>query len=271
MLVSILIFIVLTVFTQIGGLVYLLCTFLYRFINTLSNQKLTQLGLKFTLFVSLYLFFTFLIVPPIAKHFGRVPLPISEQNGLRPLTKLTCLLNRNYVRTELRELAFSVATQMGQKYPGTCVNYLDANFPFINHFPLIPHLSHNDGKKLDLSFCYTLSSTGEASNLNPSVIGYGVCEEALPAEQNTAEFCTQKGYWQYSFLTHIIPQGKKKDYVFDPIRTKELVLLFASQQNISKIFIEPHLKLRMNLSNDKIRFHGCQAVRHDDHIHVQIK
>ena len=43
------------------------------------------------------------------------------------------------------------------------------------------------------------------------------------------------------------------------------------QNEISKIFIEPHLKKRMNLKNPKIRFHGCRAVRHDDHIHLQIK
>jgi hypothetical protein len=32
------------------------------------------------------------------------------------------------------------------------------------------------------------------------------------------------------------------------------------------------LKARWNLTQyDKIRFHGCQAVRHDDHIHTQVK
>ena len=31
------------------------------------------------------------------------------------------------------------------------IHYLDANFPFINKFPLLPHLSHNDGKKIDIT------------------------------------------------------------------------------------------------------------------------
>ena len=40
---------------------------------------------------------------------------------------------------------------------------------------------------------------------------------------------------------------------------------------IKKIFIEPHLKTRWGLKNyQKIRYHGCHAVRHDDHIHVQL-
>ena len=35
------------------------------------------------------------------------------------------------------------------------------------------------------------------------------------------------------------------------------------------IFIEPHLKNRLKIGNNRIRFHGCKAVRHDDHIHFQ--
>jgi hypothetical protein len=160
---------------------------------------------------------------------------------------------------------------MNDKFPETRVNYLDASFPFIDKFPLIPHLSHNDGKKLDLSFCYRDTRTGEPTNECPSFIGYGICEEPLPNEIITADFCGDKGYWQYSFLTKVIPQDNKRDFTFDSDRTKELVTLFMTQPTISKIFIEPHLKTRLNLTSDKIRFHGYQAVRHDDHIHVQLQ
>jgi hypothetical protein len=55
------------------------------------------------------------------------------------------------------------------------------------------------------------------------------------------------------------------------LRTKALVNMFVSEYEIGKIFIEPHLKTRLKLTSDKIRFHGCQAVRHDDHIHVQLR
>ena len=68
-----------------------------------------------------------------------------------------------------------------------------------------------------------------------------------------------------------MPQGNKKNFTFDSTVTKELVNYFASKPVIGKIFIEPHLKTRLGLTSDKIRFHGCQAVRHDDHIHVQLK
>jgi murein endopeptidase len=49
-----------------------------------------------------------------------------------------------------------------------------------------------------------------------------------------------------------------------------LVEILASEKSIGKIFIEPHLKTRLKLTTPKIRFHGCRAVRHDDHIHVQL-
>lgn len=219
----------------------------------------------------LYCLATFAVVPIIASPLGRVRLPITETHHLKPLTILTCLLNRNYVKPELRQTAFEVAIQMNHKFPGTSVNFLDGNFPFINKFPLIPHLSHNDGKKLDLAFCYRDAETGTATNKSPSFIGYGICEEPLPGENNTANFCAEKGYWQYSFLTKVIPQGNKQHFLLDTDRTKELVNHFAAQPSIGKIFIEPHLVARLNLLSNKIRFHGCQAVRHDDHIHIQLK
>jgi hypothetical protein len=196
---------------------------------------------------------------------------MKETNNLQPLNILTCFLNRNYVKPELRHTIFEVAKQMNDKFPGTILNYLDANFPFINKFPLFPHLSHNDGKKLDLAFCYLDRKTNKQTNQCPSFIGYGINEEALPNEKNTSDFCSENGYWQYSLIQKIVPQGNKKNFTFDIVKTRELVSLIAVRQTIGKIFIEPHLKARLSLTTDKIRFHGCQAVRHDDHIHIQLK
>jgi len=265
-----LIFLLLTVLTQTGGIVYLISFSTYNQINKrIANRWLRRLC-KLSSFILFYLLATFLIVPLLARPFGRVQLPLGTTNNLRPLTFLTCLLNRNYVRKDLREVAFSVAEKMNQQYPGTVVNYLDANFPFINGFPLVPHLSHNDGKKLDLAFCYKDKATLTATNKVPSPIGYGICEEPTPVEKNTAEFCSEHGYWQYSFLKNVMPQGRKNDFVFYGEKTKYLVELFCQDNRIGKIFIEPHLKLRLRLTNSKIRFHGCRAVRHDDHIHVQL-
>lgn len=265
------IFFLLTILTQVGGLVYLLSFLTHPLIYRRLKNKYFRGILKMSSFLALYFLMTFLIVPFVAKPFGREQLPINEKNHLKPLTILTCILNRNYVRTELKETTFRVANDMNQQFPGTSLNYLDGNFPFFDGFPLIPHLSHNDGKKLDITFCYRDKKTNRQTNKCPSFIGYGIAENPLPGETNTAFICAQKGYWQYSFLQKVIPQANKQNFTFDNIKTKTLVDLFAAQTTIEKIFIEPHLKTRLNLRSDKIRFHGCQAVRHDDHIHIQLK
>lgn len=270
-IIRIIIFCILTVLSQVGGIVYLLSILTHKMTDKFTSNKYLKLTYRFASFFFLYCLTTFLIVPLIAKPLGRVPLPLMAKNNLQPLNVFTCLLNRNYVRPELKQATFEVAKQMNRKFPGTTTNYLEANFPFINKFPLIPHLSHNDGKKLDISFCYINSKTGKSTNKCPSIIGYGICEEPLQHEKNMAAFCAEKGNWQYSFMTRIIPQANKKNFLFDIKKTKELVRLFASQPVIGKIFIEPHLKTRLNLTSNKVRFHGCKAVRHDDHIHVQLR
>ena len=268
---NILIFVLLTILTQTGGLVMLLALFLFHFFGKTINSRILRVIAKSGLFVMLYLIFTFVIIPVLAAAMGRVALPVTTDGPLRPLNKLTCLLNRHYVRHDLLRAALDVAKTMEEKYPGTVVNYLDAGFPFINGFPLIPHLSHNDGKKVDVSFYYFSNETNEQVNLSPSFIGYGVCEEPKAGEVDTPGSCKEKGYWQYSLLTKLVSQHNKMKYRFDEERTKALVLLFAANQSIGKIFIEPHLKQRLHLTSNKIRFHGCRAVRHDDHLHVQLK
>lgn len=161
---------------------------------------------------------------------------------------------------------------MNSDFPGTTVAYLDANFPFFDGFPLFPHLSHNDGKKLDLAFFYVDSKNGTQLNSAPSFIGYGIYDGPTNHETNYSRICQERGYWQYGALTMLIPKWFQNDYKVDERRTTALIKYLANHKATSKIFIEPHLKARWKLSGyDNIRFHGCQAVRHDDHIHTQIK
>ena len=65
--------------------------------------------------------------------------------------------------------------------------------------------------------------------------------------------------------------GKINKLIFDKNKTSTLIKVILSYQNTRRIFLEPYLKQKLNLGNfNKIRFHGCQAVRHDDHIHLDI-
>lgn len=260
--------VLLTVLTQLGGMVYLLSLLAGKwFCRRLNITKYSAAAIAFT-FLLLYSVICFVMVPPLAKLSGRVRLPVIS-TYMQPVTMLTVVCNRNYVIARLYEAITSVAEKMNEEHPGTRLNYLDACFP-VAKFPLFPHLSHNDGRKLDLSFRYIDSRTSQKTNEVPSAIGYGVSEEPGAGEINTCAKCESNGYWQYGMLNRIVPQGNKAKFMLDVSGTKWLVDLLTEDPNVEKIFIEPHLKARLDLTSSKIRFHGCHAVRHDDHIHVQV-
>lgn len=197
---------------------------------------------------------------------GRVPLPVFSEKQLKPANYFFVLSNRHYVKPELLKATLDVANQMGK---AVTLYYLDANFPFFDGFPLLPHRSHDDGGKLDLAFIYEKSSTGQLLKGSPSWLGYGYLEAPAPQEYNQPADCAQRGYWQYSLLSYLVPQNSK--FTFQNTQNRQLLLKLAQHPAIGKIFIEPHLKARLRLEGyKKIRFHGCAAVRHDDHIHLQL-
>ncbi|MEL0650030.1 MULTISPECIES: hypothetical protein [Algibacter] len=181
---------------------------------------------------------------------------------------MTVLLNRNYVRPKLNELLNKTEKELN----GTNIeiHYLDANFPFINKFPLLPHLSHNDGKKIDISLIYE-TQNGIITNKQKSISGYGFFENPKPSEFNQIEKCLENGFFQYDFPKHLTLGEINKELVFSKKGTKKLIENILKSKDLGKLFIEPHLKSRMNLKENRIRYHGCRAVRHDDHIHIQLK
>lgn len=246
--------------TQIGGIVYLLSLIISEKWN--KNLKFKTL----IIFISLYLFSTLLITPLISPVFGRERVKNSER--IKPTNYMTVLLNRNYVRPKLNELL----NKTEKKLNGTNIeiHYLDASFPFINKFPLLPHLSHNDGKKIDLSLIYKTES-GIITNKQKSISGYGLFENPKPNEYNQIEKCLNNRYFQYDFPKYLTLGKINNELVFSEKGTKKLIEKILENKDLGKLFIEPHLKNRMNLKNDKIRYHGCRAVRHDDHIHIQLK
>ena len=145
-----LIFLILTLFTQVGGVIYILVLPLRKPLFQKLPAKWQKAVVHCLLFVVVYLSASLFLVPLLARPLGRVPLPVTREHHLQPQNILSCLLNRNYVVPSLKEIAEQAAIDVNREFPGTEVNYLDASFPFINKFPLFPHLSHNDGKKLDL-------------------------------------------------------------------------------------------------------------------------
>jgi len=195
---------------------------------------------------------------------------IKNSPGIRPVNFLTVLLNRNYVCPEMNIMLSSIAEELEKGKQNIQLGYLDANFPFLNKFPLLPHLSHNDGKKLDLALIYQ-TTKGEVTNLKKSRSGYGDFVQPNDEEHNQIQACFKKGYFQYDYPKYITLGVHNPDLEFSEKGTKLLIESVLKQKEVAKLFIEPHLKERLNLTDQRIRYQGCRAVRHDDHIHLQIK
>lgn len=219
------------------------------------------------LFLFLYLLSTFLIVPFLAPVFGRQP--IKESEIIKAHSPLYKILNRNYVTPQLNEAITEIGNELNSKYPNIFISYLDANFPFFNKFPLLPHLSHNDGKKIDIAFIY--KDNNILTNKKPTVSGYGFFEESQNTEFNQTKACKEVGYWQYDFPKFLTFGTVNKSLKFPEKENRDFINIVANNKKIEKVFIEPHLKTRLNITNNKVRFQGCKAVRHDDHIHIQIR
>ncbi|NME72387.1 hypothetical protein HHU12_30780 [Flammeovirga aprica JL-4] len=255
----ILLIIFLTAITQIGGIVYLL------FLVVLYFLKTKNILLKVGVFSMIYLFFIYVIVPPIARWQGREPVVTTE--SISPTNYMTVLLNRNYVVPEMNNLLLKAGKQL--KGTNIKIKYLDACFPFVKGFPLLPHLSHNDGRKIDLSLVYE-NQEKKITDLQKSISGYGVYEEVKKGEWDQPTKCLEAGNFQYDFPKYLTFGSINKELKFSNNGNKKLISILLAQPNLGKLFIEPHLKNRLNLNHPKVRFHGCRAVRHDDHIHIQL-
>ncbi len=153
---------------------------------------------------------------------------------------------------------------------GAATVALDANFPFIDGFPLLPHLSHNDGRKLDLAFYHGDAAGRYQRGLIPSPIGYWGFEEP---QAGTEEPCKGRNdlltlRWDMAwFQTYLKPARLDRDRTAAALRWLSTE---GKRQGVEKILLEPHLKQSLGLDSDIIRFQGCRAARHDDHIHFQV-
>lgn len=234
----------LTILTQIGGVAWLIAVFF--------RQKIFA-------FLVAYAALTIAVVW-IAPRFGRVSLNCFDDGSLQVQSLMYCALNRHYVSPELRELLNDTAEEMDRQYPGTVTLVLDANLPFWDGFPLLPHLSHDDGEKADLAFFYR-DETGYMPGATRSPIGYFAFETG-PTDC-AASWPTLR--WDFKGL-----QPLWRDYALDEARTAALLTILANDKRVGKILVEPHLVDSLRVAHPRIRFQGCMAARHDDHVHVQL-
>lgn len=254
----------LTFLTQIGGLVLLVTLLLARLF------RLRMRVASFGLFAGLYLAAT-VVSAHVAPVFGRVPLTCSPNaSALRMQSWLYCALNRNYVTPVTKSAAEALSRHMAQAYPGTITLTLDGNFPFLEGFPLLPHLSHSDGKKLDIAFYYKDADGRAIDGAARSPVGYFAFEQPRAGEplpcKGRGDLLTLR--WDLPLLQPLFPA-----WTLDEVRTAAALTWLASEGRafgVEKIFVEPHLAARLRVGGETIRFQGCRAARHDDHIHFQV-
>jgi len=207
------------------------------------------------------------IIPPLAAKFGKVPMPSSTNGNLIPHNVLYPLFNRNYVTPQTLEILLKTADEVALANPELKLTYLDSSFPFSKEMPLPPHISHSNGRKVDLTFAYT--KDGKLTNKGSSLFGYGHFVSPKTGEYNQIKACLDGGHRLYD-ASKYAGIFKKEDYLFDAQNTRLIIEKLLENPETSRIYIETHLKQRMGIESDKVRSAGCWAVRHDDHIHFQI-
>ena len=237
---------VLTALTQLGGVLWLVSRWTRRPILA---------------FVLLYIA-AWTVVQSVAPLSGRVALPCFGET-MRAQSPLYCVLMRNFVTPEVKAVAEVAAQRLAAEFPGTVTLTLDGGFPFVTGFPLLPHLSHDDGKKLDFALFYSDPEGNYAPRRTRAALGY-FAFEALGAEETCPNvWLTLR--WRFEWL-----QPWMRDLILEPGRTAALARALLADPRVGKMFIEPALAARLRIADPKLRFQGCRAARHDDHIHIQL-
>ncbi|MEX0305154.1 MAG: hypothetical protein AB3N24_22275, partial [Leisingera sp.] len=210
--------ILLTLLTQLGGIAWLAALIFRR---------------RLLAFLILYAGLS-LAAAWTAPQFGRVALSCVDRGPLQVQSWFYCALNRNYVVPQMAELLRDAAVAVDAEYPGTVTQVLDANFPFFTGFPLLPHLSHHDGRKADLAFYYSGAQAYEPGATR-SPIGYFAFE---PGPANCpSNWLTLR--WDLRAL-----QPLWRDLELDAARNRAVLRVLAADRRVGKILLEPHLRDR---------------------------
>lgn len=250
--------ILLTLLTQLGGIAWLVAIPVRR--------PVVFLAVFLTAYASLWG-----VARATAPQFGRVAVPCSDQgpDEIAALSPVFCVLNRTYVHPEVAAHGRRLAAHMDGRFPGTRVRVLDGGFPFLTGFPMLPHLSHDDGEKLDYAFFYTDLEGRYLPGKAKWALGYWAYSPPRPGEQ--APCAERDGLslrWDFGWLQPVFDTRS-----LEPERTSEMLRWLARNPGGDgyKILVEPHLAARLGASGLAVRFQGCRAARHDDHVHVEFR
>ena len=165
----------------------------------------------------------------------------------------------------------SMASDLAERYPGLIVAYLDTGFPFLDGFPVPPNLSHHDGRRIDLAYFYRDGAGENVPLATPSPVGYW---GFVPPPAGEVSPCIDKVRWlTFRWDMDWFQSFVRQDLVLDDERTAAMLRWLAERgpdHGVDKILLEPHVARRLQVASPLIRFQGCRAGRHDDHIHVEV-
>ncbi|WP_282008430.1 hypothetical protein [Brevundimonas aveniformis] len=193
---------------------------------------------------------------------GLVPLPCDGSEPMGPAHPFYCSRDRVYVRPEARAAMVEAAREMARRFPGTRLIFMDASGPD-GIVPFEPHLSHGDGRQVDVSLFYSALDGRPIHGPPPGSRrnGYGNYEPPRPGDPQPCRGIDRPNDDQ--------DPPADRAWRLDDARSRALTELFAADPRVRRILIEPHLEHRWNLDGEsKLRFAGCQAARHDDHLHI---
>lgn len=259
--------VVLTLLTEVGGLLLWLAYGIGELLHQRRRKIITP-----AVFIALYSITTLALLPAAAPLLGRVALNCFEdgKHAYAANSPFYCALNRHYVTPKVKRVLEGLSDRMERKHPGSVVSYLDGGFPLGIGIPLLPHLSHNDGRKLDLAFFYKDKNTGEPARKGGAwFIGYWAFAPAWallstdPASPRDGALRWRLGWLQWAFT----------DQELDETRTADLVRFLTqgpASKPVQRLFLEPNLKHHLGFKSSKIGFAGWNAARHDDHLHFQV-
>lgn len=192
---------------------------------------------------------------------GLVPLPCALDGAIRPVWSQYCTAQRHYVTPSARSAIFDVSAAMARRWPGVAINYTEASWP-IGVRPMPPHHSHGDGRQIDISLYYETLDGKPLVSPKPRWNGFGAFEP--PKSESERVKCPKN-----SDNAKGKDPPKDRTWRLDEGRTRDLIRIFIKDSRVRRVFIEPHLKQRLGFAQEsKVRFAGCNAARHDDHVHV---
>ena len=194
---------------------------------------------------------------------GLVALPCDQTGDIRAAHARYCQgEGRNWVTPTALDVLRQGSARLARAYPQAHITYMDASWPS-GVRPMPPHVSHGDGREIDIALFYT-DASGKPLASPPIPIGYGAFEPPLPGEPRPCAITSRSGAFS--------DPPASRTWRLDEARTRALIVALLADARVQRILIEPHLEQRLGFAgNARVRFPGCYAMRHDSHFHVDIK